>query len=268
MPIETETLKPDSMARTKNTRVPIITYHSIDDSGSVVSTSPAVFRRQMKYLSEAGYTSLQLRDMISTFKNGNQLPAKPIVLTFDDGFKNFYSHAFPVLSEFGLCATVFLVTDFCGRHNDWGGNPPELPRSELLSWSDIKALNDAGIEFGSHTRTHPDLTKLSSAAAEAEITQSKSMIEDALGKETVTFAYPFGRKNASIRNIAASNFEASCSVELGKMTTRSDFSSLERIDSYYLKNQRLLEMLPSATFDRYMSVRQILRSVKSLVSGN
>ncbi len=265
---EKEKSEPAGMTRKDVLRVPIITYHSIDNSGSVVSTSPDVFQRQMKYLSDAGYTSLRLRELAASMKEGQNLPDKPVVLTFDDGFKNFYSHAFPVLSEYNLCATVFLVTDFCGKYNDWYGNPPELPRSELLSWSDIKALNDAGIEFGSHTRTHPDLTKLSSAAAEAEITQSKSAIEDVLGKETVTFAYPFGRKNASIRNIAASNFEASCSVELGKMTTRSDFSSLERIDAYYLKNQRLLEMLPSATFDRYMSVRQILRSVKSLVSGN
>ena len=250
------------------TKIPIITYHSIDDSGSVVSIAPSVFRRQVKYLSDAGYTSLSLKGLISTLKNGNELPDKPVVLTFDDGFKNFYSQAFPVLSEYSFCATVFLVTDFCGKYNDWSGNPVELPRSELLSWSDIKALNDAGIEFGSHTKTHPDLTKLSRTEAEAEITQSKTAIEDTIGTEAVTFAYPFGRSNASVRNIAAANFEASCSVDLGKITPRSDLSSLERIDAYYLQNQRLFEMLPSATFDLYMSGRQILRSAKSLVNGN
>ena len=249
-------------------RIPIITYHSIDDSDSVVSISPAVFRRQVKYLSEAGYTSLSLRELAASFKHSRGVPDKPIVLTFDDGFKNFYTHAFPALSEYNFSATVFLVTDFCGKYNDWNGNPRELPRSELLSWSEIKFLSDAGIEFGSHTRTHPDLTKLSHAEAEAEITDSKAAIEDALGKEAATFAYPFGRHNASIREIAASNFDASCSVALGKMSPQSDFSSLERIDAYYLKNQRLFEMLPSATFDRYMSVRQIMRSAKSFVNGN
>lgn len=250
------------------TKIPIITYHSIDDSGSVVSISPSVFRRQMKYLSGAGYSTMPLRGLVSEFKNGHNLPEKPVVLTFDDGFKNFYSHAFSVLSEYNFCATVFLVTDFCGRHNDWGGNPPELPRSELLSWSDIKDLNDAGIEFGSHTKTHPDLAKLSRAEAEAEIVASKQTIEDALGRETMTFAYPFGRYNEFVKNIAASNFGASCSVRLGKVTTRSDLSSLKRIDAYYLKNQKLLEMMSSPAFDRYMSFRQTLRSVKSFVSGN
>lgn len=263
--VMSETSKPNLMIGTK---IPIITYHSIDDSGSVVSTSPAVFLRQMKYLSEAGYTTMPLQGLISTFKNNNELPAKPVVLTFDDGFKNFYSHAFPVLSEYGFCATVFLVTDFCGRHNDWSGNPPELPRSELLSWSEIKVLSDAGIEFGSHTKTHPDLTQLSRAEAEEEVIASKAAIEDKLGKEAVTFAYPFGRYNHAVKDIAAANFDATCSVALGKMTERSDFSSLERIDAYYLQNQRLLEMLQSKTFDRYMNFRQILRSAKSFVNGN
>ncbi len=230
--------------------------------------SPAMFRRQMKYLSDAGYTSLPLREVAESLKQGLKLPDKSVVLTFDDGFKNFYTHAYSVLSEYNFGATVFLVTDFCGKFNDWSGNPPELPRSELLSWSEIKMLNDAGIEFGSHTKTHPDLTQLSHAEAETEIISSKAAIEDALGKEAVTFAYPFGRHNSTVRDIAAANFNASCSVALGKMTPQSDFSSLERIDAYYLKNQRLLEMLPSATFDRYMSVRQILRSAKSLVNGN
>lgn len=262
-----ERSEPVSISEMESPRVPIITYHSIDDSGSVVSTSPAAFQRQMKYLSNAGYTSLPLRELVSSLKEGRTLPSKPVVLTFDDGFKNFYTHAFPVLSEYGFSATVFLVTDFCGRHNDWDGNPPKLPRSELLSWPEIKVLNDAGIEFGSHTKTHPDLTKLTPAEAEAEIVESKAAIDDALSSETVTFAYPFGRHNAFIRGLAASNFDASCSVELGKVTLRSDFSSLERIDAYYLTKQRLLEMLPSATFDSYMSVRQTLRTVKAFVNG-
>jgi peptidoglycan/xylan/chitin deacetylase (PgdA/CDA1 family) len=251
-----------------NIRVPIITYHSIDDSGSVVSTSPAVFRRQIKYLSDAGYTSITLKNLISTLKSGNDFPDKPVVLTFDDGFKNFHSHAFPALSEHNLSATVFLVTDFCGKYNDWNGNPPELPRSELLSWPEIKMLSDSGIEFGSHTRTHPDLTQLSREQAEAEIVSSKAAIEDAVGREAATFAYPFGRYNAPVREIAAANFDACCSVALGKMTKKSDLSSLERIDAYFLKNQRLFEMLPLATFDRYLSIRQIMRSAKSLVNGN
>jgi peptidoglycan/xylan/chitin deacetylase (PgdA/CDA1 family) len=194
------------------------------------------------------------------------LPVKTVVLTFDDGFRNFYTEAFPVLSEFNFRATVFLVTDFCGKYNDWPGNPPQLPRSELLSWQEIRELNEYGIEFGSHTRTHQDLTKPTPGIVEAEIVESKAAIANALGREAVTFAYPFGRSSAANRQIARANFEAACSTDLGKVRVGSDFSSLNRIDSYYLKNQRLFEMFPSAVFDNYMTFRQVMRNVKSFLA--
>ncbi|MGB7210126.1 MAG: polysaccharide deacetylase family protein [Pyrinomonadaceae bacterium] len=246
-------------------KVPILTYHSIDSSGSVISTAPDIFRRQMKYLSEAGYNAIPLRKLAALLKNETALPSKTVVLTFDDGFRNFYTEAFSVLSEYNFKATVFLVTDFCGKQNNWLGNPPDLPRSELLSWQEVRELNAFGIEFGSHTKTHPDLTKLTTAETEAEVVQSKAAIADALGRETSTFAYPFGRHHAAIRRIAVANFDAACSTDLGKVTPRSDFSSLNRIDSYYLSNQRLFEMLQSATFDNYMRFRQVMRNVKSLL---
>jgi peptidoglycan/xylan/chitin deacetylase (PgdA/CDA1 family) len=251
---------------TERLKVPIITYHSIDNSGSVISTAPSAFRKQIKYLSDAGYSSVPLGELVSSLKHSRELPVKPVVLTFDDGFRNFYTDAFPALSEHNFRATVFVVTGFCGGHNDWPGNPKELPRSELLSWNEIRELNQVGIEFGSHTKTHPDLTKLEGAESEAEIVQSKAEIADALGRETLTFAYPYGRQNKTVRQIAAANFDAACSTNLGKVTARSDFFSLNRIDSYYLSNQRLFEMLPSATFDNYMRIRQTMRTVKSLVN--
>lgn len=247
-------------------KVPVITYHSIDNSSSVISTAPDIFRRQMKSISEAGYEAIPLRQLVSSFKGETRLPGKPIVLTFDDGFRNFYTKAFPVLSEYNFKATVFLVTAFCGEHNDWPGNPLDFPRSELLSWKEIRELNDHGIEFGSHTRTHRDLTKISAETAEAEVIESKAAIADVLGRETNTFAYPFGRSNAAVRQIAKAHFDAACSTNLGKVRADSDSILLNRIDSYYLANQWILEMLPSATFDNYMRLRQIMRNVKSLLA--
>jgi peptidoglycan/xylan/chitin deacetylase (PgdA/CDA1 family) len=249
----------------ENPKIPILTYHSIDSSGSVISTAPDIFRRQMKYLSEAGYDAIPLRELAALLKSETALPSKTVVLTFDDGFRNFYTEAFSVLSEYNFKATVFLVTDFCGKQNNWSGNPPDLPRSELLSWDEVRELNAYGVEFGSHTKTHPDLTKLTAAETEAEVVQSKAAIADALGQEISTFAYPFGRYNAAIRRLAAANFDAACSTDLGKVAPRSDFSSLNRIDSYYLSSQRLFEMLQSVTFDNYMRFRQVMRNVKSLL---
>lgn len=244
-------------------RVPIITYHSIDDCGSVISTAPAVFKRQVCALDEAGYEAITLRELVSSLEQ-RSMPAKPIVLTFDDGFRNFYTEAFPTLVDHGYRATVFLVTDFCGRHNDWSGNPANFPRSEILNWEEIREISAEGIEFGSHTKTHPDLTRISKEAMENEIIGSKAELDDVLGIETASFAYPFGKNNESVKRTAAANFKSATSTALGKVTPKSDLHELERVDAYYLTNQRIFDLLDTSIFDNYLRVRQCLRDAKSL----
>lgn len=246
-------------------QVPIITYHSIDESGSVISTTLEMFRRQMKQLSEAGFEALTLSELVSGIKGTGDLPDKPVVLTFDDGFRNFKTEAFPVLNEYDFKATVFIVTDFCGGHNDWSGNPDDFPRTELLSWDEIRELDGHGVEFGSHTRTHQDLTKLNASEVKTEIVGSKKAISDKLGREAKTFAYPFGHGSVAVRRVAKDNFDAACSTKLGKVRANSDIIFLKRIDAYYLKNHRLMEMLSSATFDNYMRFRQAARNVKTFL---
>lgn len=249
-------------------RLPILTYHSIDTSGSVVSTAPEVFRRQMKSLSEMGYNVVALNDLVEVLANKPTHSPKTVALTFDDGFQNFYTTAFPILEEYGFQATVFLVTDYCGKYNDWGDHLPKLPRSKLLSWQEIKELNNYGIEFGTHTQTHPDLTKIAAAQVKDEIIESKRVIEDALGCEVTTFAYPYGKFNQPVKRIAAKNFQAACSTNLGRARRESDFFSLERIDTYYLSRQVIFNALSSNAFDRYLQFRQILRDFKTLISRN
>jgi peptidoglycan/xylan/chitin deacetylase (PgdA/CDA1 family) len=246
----------------------ILTYHSIDSSNSIISTAPKIFRRQMKFLRENDYNVISLCKLVKLFTENKPLLPKTVTLTFDDGFRNFYTEAFPVLEEYGFDATVFLVADFCGKHNDWAGNPPALPRSELLSWREIRELNEHGIEFGSHTRKHPDLTRISNTEAGRELTESKSIIEGQLGTKVSTFAYPFGKFNRQIKRLAEYNYAAACSVNLGKTQANSDFFSLARIDTYYLLNSKIFDALSTGTFDYYLRFRQMMRDCKSLVRGN
>ena len=246
-------------------KIPILTYHSIDESGSVISTKPEVFRKQMKGLSEAGYEVVALSHLVESRSGKTSLPPKTVVLTFDDGFQNFYAAVFPVLQEYGFKATVFLVTDHCGGYNDWRGNPPDLQRSKLLSWREIKELSDHGIEFGAHTRTHPDLTRIGAERVENEIIESKKVIEDSIGREARTFAYPFGKFNPTIRRVVEKTFAAACSTNLGKVCPQSDFYTLERLDTYYLSNPVIFNSLSSKSFDRYMRVRQAMRDFKALL---
>ena len=249
-------------------KIPILTYHSIDGSNSVISTAPNIFRLQMRFLRENNYNVLSLSKLVELFTQNKTIVPKTVTITFDDGFRNFYTQAFPVLEEYGFDATVFLVADFCGKHNDWAGNPSALPRSELLSWREIKELNENGIEFGSHTRTHPDLTRISNTEARRELTESKSIIEEKLGTKVSTFAYPFGKYNPQIKRIAEYNYDAACSVNLGKTQPDSDFFSLARIDTYYLLNSKIFDALSTVNFDYYLKFRQTMRDFKSLVRGN
>jgi hypothetical protein len=168
----------------------------------------------------------------------------------------------PVLREFSFTATVFLVTSKCGEFNDWSGNPRELPRTRLLSWDQIRQLSEDGIEFGSHTMTHPELTSVSQDASAIEIARSKRVIEDAIGKPVVSFAYPFGRFTSSVRRLVEENYATACSTNLGRVRPTSDMHALERIDAYYLSNPRSLEKLESRWMDSYFSFRQALRNVR------
>lgn len=248
--------------------VPILTYHSIDETGSVISTALETFRRQMKHLSDANWNVVSLNDLVTSLVEKTPVLPKTIVLTFDDGFQNFYTSAFPVLAQYGFNATVFLVTDHCDRYNDWPGNPRDFPRSKLLSWKEIKELNKLKIEFGSHTRTHTDLRKIGPEQITRELVESKLAIEDALGCEVKTFAYPFGSYDELARKAVAKTFGSACSTKLGKVHDRSDRFSLERVDAYYLRNQKILNSLSSKSGDRYLKIRRMMRDFKSLLSHN
>lgn len=252
----------------KSSQIPIITYHSIDRSGSVISTSPDIFRAQMRFFRENDYRAISLEKLIGYFREKNDFPKKSVVLTFDDGFENFYTDVFPILQNYEFSATVFIVTDFCGKTNNWQGNITGIPCAKLLNWQEIKELSDAGIEIGAHSKTHPRLSKLSLLEAEKEIADSKKQIEDRIGKSVGSFAYPYGDFNHCLKELTAQHFAAACSVKLGKMNAKSDFYALERLDSFYLKQQQVFHSIFDQKFDFYIGLRKILRDLKSLaVSG-
>jgi hypothetical protein len=248
--------------------IPVITYHSIDDSGSIISTSPAIFRRQMQFLSENGFRTLTLGALGRLIGSGERFPDKRVVITFDDGFENFYSRAFPLLDSYGFDSTVFLVAGQCGRYNDWEGNPAKLPRSRILSWNQVKELSSSGVDFGSHTLTHPNLTSIPIESAEVEMVKSREKIEDMIGRAVDNFAYPYGKFNEAILRIAKRMYSTSCSTKLGKAAHATETFSIERIDSYYLTHRFIYERLLTPSFDRYIGCRNGLRLLKQQVLGH
>jgi peptidoglycan/xylan/chitin deacetylase (PgdA/CDA1 family) len=251
---------------TRKFRVPILTYHSIDDSGSIVSVEPATFREQMERLCKAGYISITLGEFVRRRLQNEGIPEKTIVITFDDGFENFLTEAFPILTDCSFSATVFLVTGQCGGYNDWSGNPPRLPRSRLLSWMQVKEMARYGIEFGSHSKTHPVLTKISRGEAELEIIESGRRIEDQIGKKVTTFAYPFGAYDRSVREAVGQSYLGACTTKLGKVTNESELCALQRIDAYYLSGSRAIDVLETKRMDTYLAARRLLRAVRRTVA--
>ncbi len=175
----------------KKLSIPILMYHSItdDDEAKVhayyrTTTSPSVFLRHMEYLHDLGFSTVSVADAVNLLQNGGS-PTKHAVVTFDDGYADFYKHAFPALSRYGFTATVFLPTAYIGA------TPLQFKGRNCLTWNEVRELRSYGMFFGSHTATHPQLSTLDASGIKEEIVTSKQTIEDNLGESVDSFAYPF-----------------------------------------------------------------------------
>ena len=188
-------------------RIPILMYHSISNDVENVrhpyfktSTSPRVFAEHMKYLHESNYAVISLPEAVdiitrnpepatrnhSLITRNSQLATRnPVVLTFDDGFADFYTEAFPILQEYGFCATVFLPTGFISDGECC------FKDKRCLRWGEIRELAESGVEFGSHTVTHPQLRDLDWNQVVREIGESRGIIEDKIGEKAESFSYPY-----------------------------------------------------------------------------
>lgn len=241
--------------------VAILTYHSLDDSGSVLSVAPRVFAAQMHSLAQAGLRVVALEEVPRLLRSGESA----VALTFDDGFRSLRDYAAPVLARHGFPATVFLVTAHCGHDNGWATQPAAVARQPLLAWDEIKTLHTAGMRFGAHSRSHSVLTQLPAAVAEAEMVDSKQAIEAVLGEPVDNFAYPYGACDARTRALAQRHFRIACGARLGYAGRNSDSLELERLDMYYWRDEPDLSGLFTPRTRAYVGVRARLRRARSLL---
>ena len=246
--------------------VPVLTFHKIDETPSVTSFPPALFESFMEKLIRNGYRTVGLTDAVENLYRGAPLPEKTFVLTFDDGYRSVFSDAFPVMKRHGMSATVFLTVGDPAKPRP-GGRMPPLNGSEMLSWAEVTEMREAGIRFGAHTLTHPDLTRLGTEQTEYEIVKSKEIIERVLGEPVRSFAYPYGRYDERSMGIAGRFFDCACSDELGLLTPESNRFALERVDAYYLKNERLTGLMLSGLFPYYVRLRNVPRKILRRLGG-
>ena len=246
-------------------RFPVLMYHNIHPDTSIISTSPETFSQQMEWLYKQGYNAIELSFLIDHLRNGKEIPDNSIFLTFDDGYACLHKYVFPILLGYGFSATIFLVSGYCGRNNDWPGQLSNIPRMPLLDWDQIHEMDEHGIEFGVHTASHPKLDELNLDEIRDEIQGSKEFIERRLGHKITSFAYPYGRYNEIVKDIVKSEFLGACSTTIGLVNTSSDPYEIERIDINLVKELWVFRGLKSTSFPYYLKTRKTLRSASNVI---
>ncbi len=212
------------------TGVPWLMYHKLGPRLAGVKlkglyVSSALFERQLAELRKAGFATAGCGLPDSSTGNPNQR----VVLSFDDGFANVLRHGIAPLARYGFSAIEFLVAGLSGGVNEWEVRQGEA-REPLMDAAQVREWLAAGHEIGSHTVTHPWLTRISAARAREEIFASRKMLEDQFGRPVRHFCYPYGDWNPAVRDLVrAAGYETACGVELGVNTGATPALELRRI---------------------------------------
>ncbi|WP_017299502.1 trifunctional glycosyltransferase/class I SAM-dependent methyltransferase/polysaccharide deacetylase [Nodosilinea nodulosa] len=214
-------------------RLPILMYHRIAPTGAADLNqwrlSPEMFAEQLCYLRDAGYYSVSLAAWQKAIATKQPLPGRAIVLTFDDGYLDFFEHAYPALKKYGFSATVFLVADRVGQSNQWDAVYGE--DVQLMDWPQIRQLQAQGIEFGSHTATHRHLTALSIEDIVQESGRSRAILTEELGHPIQTIAYPYGEVDPVVQHlVGACGYTMGLSCRPGHSSFQDTLLLLPRIE--------------------------------------
>jgi peptidoglycan/xylan/chitin deacetylase (PgdA/CDA1 family) len=234
-----------------STNTPTLAYHNIIADNALITHSDyavieSQFESQMRFLYDHGYSCLKLIDLFRSSNTEESKRKKAFVLTFDDGFEDFLSQAYPILHRYGFIATNFIVTDLVGKGSGYN-DEMDMPR---ITWEQIKALSAEGFSFGSHTCSHSRLPDLDDEQIRHELIASRESLKAGLGQEVLYLAYPYGESNPEIRKIAMqAGYQAAFGVKTGepgrfnlwrteinaKDSMRTFIFKLTRWYSYYIK---------------------------------
>lgn len=257
----------------KGLSIPVLMYHSItDDEPSNVhpyyrtTTSPAVFGKQLESLREDGYSTCTPAQALEQLQT--QTSAKPVVLTFDDGYRNFYREAFPLLTQYGFSATVYLPTAYIGE------SPIPFKGEDCLTWPEVRELHGHGIQFGSHTVTHPWLRELSVSAINDELINSKETIEQKLGCVVDSFAYPYAFPQTDTDftrmfrdSLQAAGYKNGVCTVVGRANRRSEPLFLERLPVNSCDDEALFEAKLAGAYDWIGTLQYISKTAKAQLLG-
>ncbi|WP_411281026.1 polysaccharide deacetylase family protein [Gemmatimonas sp.] len=247
--------------------MPILTYHSLDDSGSVISTPPTVFRAQMEMLARRAYQVITLRELLDAWDRDAAVAPNTVVLTFDDGADNVRQHALPVLVALQFRATIFVVSGKVGGINDWAGQAAGIPRLPLLSRSGLAECLASGCEIGAHSATHARLDRMPSAAWAGEVVACRDTLESSLGVPVTSFAYPFGRSSVALRDTVGQHYRVAVGTRLQVATPTDDRYDVPRVDMYYWRSPSIFPLFGHRVGNWYLKARAAARPLREAWAG-
>ena len=255
--------------------LPILMYHSVSDDAEPgvpayykTSTSPTAFERQLEYFHGQGYRTISLESAVDYLEQGNLPDGKQLVITFDDGYSNIYTHAYPALQKFGFTATVFLPTAFIGtQRRAFNG-------VECLTWGETLELRRCGIRFGSHTVTHPRLTDLNWQQIERELKESRSELEERLQETVTTFAYPFAYPQAAPeftkrfrQLLEEAGYQTNVTTQIGRAKPGDDRYALKRLPVNSEDDQALLQAKLEGGYEWLALPQNVYKQIKQSFQG-
>lgn len=201
-----------------NIGIPVLYYHSVDENAAnEVTITPEKLQEQLDYINDNNYVTITMTELYDHIENNKPIPEKSILITFDDGYMNNYTEAFPMLKKLNMTATIFCV-----------GN--SLDGSYYLSKEAIKEMSDYGIDIESHTVNHVHLDTMSYDEQLLELKNSKNILEKITGKEVLSLAYPFGDYNDNtIKAAKDAGYKMGFTTKLGLSDRTDDIYKLDRI---------------------------------------
>jgi peptidoglycan/xylan/chitin deacetylase (PgdA/CDA1 family) len=266
---------------------PILMYHSITDDPEPgvggyyrLNTPPSLFREHLRMIRDEGFSIVDLAEALRMLKdeskssneNGRRSratsdrhPSKLAVLTFDDGFRDFLTAAWPSLAEFGFKSTVFLPTAFIGRERRM------FKTRECLTWDEVRELRRQGVRFGSHTVNHPKLWELEPAAFVSELRESRQTLEDKLGESIDSFAHPyaFPRTNAAYihrfrETLTESGYRLGVTTSLGCARPGDDPLLLKRLPANGADDAALFRAKLYGAYDWLAGPQDLIKRAKAV----
>tara|TARA_R110000787_G_scaffold61058_1_gene138461 strand:- start:735 stop:1517 length:783 start_codon:yes stop_codon:yes gene_type:complete len=237
--------------------VDILMYHSIAEAPGPTSIAPRLFEAQMSALATSGLAVLRMDDVPGHLAAGR---GRAVAITFDDGFRDFAEAAWPVLRRLNLPAMVYLPTDCIDGAERWDG--AHQPPRPLMSWNEVRRLASEGVDFGNHTATHPDLSRLNAEKVTAETERAGTRMLAETGRLPVHFAPPYGRAPLVARRVIARHHKTSVGTQLATAHNSSDPYDLPRIEMFYYTDIRRWRAHLDGRGATYLRLRRTMRHIR------